>query len=61
MPILAIVNNRGKDTVREYSKLTEKTVESLVNVLIFALSIIFNEARSILNHLAELISALYRH
>ena len=61
MPILAIVNNRVKDTVREYSKLTEKTVESLVNVLIFALSIIFNEARSILNHLAELISALYRH
>ena len=44
---------------RKQSQLTEETFESLVDVLIFALSIIFNEARSILDHLAELISALY--
>ena len=43
---------------RKQSQLTEKTFESLVDVLIFALSIIFNEARSILDHLAELITTL---
>lgn len=42
-------------------ELTEKTVESLKNILIFALCIIFDEARTILNHFAELISALYRN
>ena len=44
---------------RKQSQLTEETFESLVDVLIFALSIIFNEARSILDHLAELITPVY--